>query len=322
MNRNDYFSGNGHAPEEAVPDADLRSLFMRTTPDLGGVDVDALLASVAGRDEHAGKLPARERPPRRIVESSAADLRLRDYVNPRPEWRAITKKRIAAGFLASVSIAALLLTLWHSRANSAFAAVQESLGEVRSVTFDLSSHGGNGPVEVVHVMLLGRDRGRLEYDDGFTVFDRAQRQVMNVTHDERKAVIFTNTAVEGENSIPNLFVVLLGASEESVEELGDREINGKVLRGFVVEFRGRELDVWVDPTTNLPVRIEQRHQLAEQPPPAIDPKIRQTRSVEAGTVIETTFAEFVYNPELDPAQFRIEPPEGHQVEMREAPPVE
>ncbi|MHC4400634.1 MAG: LolA family protein [Planctomycetota bacterium] len=321
MNRNDRFDATGGASDEAGPEINLQSLFMRTAPDLGSMDVDALLASFATADGEAGEVPTSVGRRPTVVELATAALGLRKCSATQPERKMIMRARIAAVLLFAVGISALSLTLGHSGADSAFAAMQESLKEVRSVTFEMSARRGDDSAEVISVKLLGEDLGRAEHvsDGAVTVFDRKQRKVMNVMPDERKAIIFNN--VEGENPIPNLFDMLLSASEKAVEELGDREIDGKTLKGFVAEFQGQRLDVWVDPATNLPVRMEQRHQPKEQPL-AIDRKKRRIKSTQAETVIETIFDKFVYNSDLDPAQFRIEPPEGYQVEFRELLSVE
>jgi hypothetical protein len=76
--------------------------------------------------------------------------------------------------------------------------------------------------------------------------------------------------------------------EISVEPLGEKEIDGRVVTGFRARNPDGEFTVWADPETALPIRIEQTW--------------RQMQFV---------FTEFHFDIEMDESLFSMEIPEGY-----------
>ena len=83
------------------------------------------------------------------------------------------------------------------------------------------------------------------------------------------------------------------------EPLGKKEIDGRPVVGFRININrsGVVLDVWGDPKTGLPVRIESTA--------AIMPNYKVTMS------------DFEFNVEMDESLFSVEPPAGYEVIVRE-----
>ena len=297
MNVDKRHHGDDEPLNEMFSENDLASLFRRTAPQLAEIDVDQLFTSSAAVEGRAAKHPGSRR--LGASEMGLAGLGVGGSSRTETTRRMIMRASVAALVLFLAGVPAILLMFGEFGASAAFAAVQQSLDEVRSMTFNVSTRRGDEPAEAVHVKLLGENLGRAEPagDGSFTVFDRQQRKMMTVMPAQRKALVLTN--VEGENPIPNMFEMLIHASRRSVEDLGEREIDGQTRQGFVVEIRGQKLQVWVDPATKLPVRIEQRRQASDE------------------AMFETIFDKFVYNARVDAAQFRLEPPAGYEVESRE-----
>jgi outer membrane lipoprotein-sorting protein len=75
------------------------------------------------------------------------------------------------------------------------------------------------------------------------------------------------------------------------EPLGKKRIGDVEAVGFRVEEDGRGFDVWADPATKQPVRVEMTIRFQ-------------------GQVIRGTLSDFALDPKLDDALFRLEPPEG------------
>lgn len=84
-----------------------------------------------------------------------------------------------------------------------------------------------------------------------------------------------------------------GAKRES---LGEKEIDGRRVMGFSLSVRGVTINVWGDPKTRLPVRIESTM--------ALMPHLKITQS------------DFEFNVPMDESLFSVEPPAGYQVTVK------
>ena len=123
-------------------------------------------------------------------------------------------------------------------------------------------------------------------------------------------------------------------NEEGGEFIGRAEVKGKKTNVFFVKMPLEITTVWVDPDTNLPVRVE----VIIWPNPDKDimvPKIAlstqnfgrkedgEVRSITTGSSRDNSdeiqnerivLSDFVWNAELDESLFSLEPPEGYTVE--------
>ncbi len=78
------------------------------------------------------------------------------------------------------------------------------------------------------------------------------------------------------------------------EPLGEKEIDGRRVIGFRVRTDGRDMDLWGDPETGLPVRIE------------------ITSGMDGN--LQATMSDFVFNADLDESLFSLDPPTGYTIE--------
>ena len=81
------------------------------------------------------------------------------------------------------------------------------------------------------------------------------------------------------------------------EPLGEKEIDGRRLVGYRLTGHGMVLDLWGDPQTRMPVRIE-----------ATAPSSPSTKPV--------IYSDFAFNVELDKSLFSLEPPPGYKLQKR------
>jgi hypothetical protein len=81
--------------------------------------------------------------------------------------------------------------------------------------------------------------------------------------------------------------------------LPGKKIDGRDVRGFAVKVFGLDWTVWADAKTHLPVRMETRGKNEEEKGVEVD--------------IEIVHDEFVFDKELDPALFSLEPPAGYKL---------
>ena len=84
------------------------------------------------------------------------------------------------------------------------------------------------------------------------------------------------------------------------ESLGEKEIDRRRVVGFRMSARGTVMDLWGDPQTRLPVRIETTTALMPN--------------------YKITVCDFAFNVALDESLFSVEPPAGYQVTMRRSQP--
>ena len=77
------------------------------------------------------------------------------------------------------------------------------------------------------------------------------------------------------------------------EPLGEKDIDGRRVVGFRISIDGSVFNVWGDPKTGSPVRIEMTT--------AIMPNVKVTMS------------DFEFNVPLDESLFSVEPPAGYEV---------
>lgn len=84
------------------------------------------------------------------------------------------------------------------------------------------------------------------------------------------------------------------------QSLGEKEIDGRRVVGFRMSGRGTVVDVWGDPQTRLPVRIESTS--------ALMPDYKMTTR------------DFAFNVPMDESLFSLEPPAGYHVTVRQSQP--
>ena len=77
------------------------------------------------------------------------------------------------------------------------------------------------------------------------------------------------------------------------EPLGEKEIDGRRVVGFHISIQGSALDLWGDPKTGLPVRIE------------------MTMGIDGN--MKATMSDFAFNVDMDESLFSVDPPAGYTV---------
>ena len=78
--------------------------------------------------------------------------------------------------------------------------------------------------------------------------------------------------------------------------LGEKEIDGQCVVGFHIEIRGVDMNLWGDPKTGQPVRVEMTW--------GMDGNMRAAMS------------DFVFNADMDESLFSVEPPAGYAVQYQ------
>ena len=187
----------------------------------------------------------------------------------------------------------------------AWADVLEEIKNVRSVTFKeiFLNRGGESVVTCeVTLMKPGYER-RVTSDPSHPIsfLDHTRQRTLDIYPDIKRAVVIQRVGWGPRTSqFLNYFRWFEDMQNKTGECIDQEQIDGKIVHKFFVPEeqelmqKRRKITLWVDPETNLPVRV------------------KIWRPLECGgTVI---MKDFVWNPELNESIFIFDPPEGFTVE--------
>jgi outer membrane lipoprotein-sorting protein len=221
-------------------------------------------------------------------------------------WRIIMKSpitKIATAAVILVSVVAGIYFLGVPTESVAWADVVRPILTARTVVFNVE--GENIPTTKVMNMGTQRVRGEVLSEDGKTVqviiFDYDTFRMLQLIPSKKEAVVIDlkDLPEEPENileELRNFVTEIQNDPEISVEQLGEKEIDGRVVTGFRARNPDGEFTVWADPQTALPIRIEQTW--------------RQMQFV---------YTDFQFDIEMDESLFSMEIPEGYSELRGELP---
>ena len=210
----------------------------------------------------------------------------------------IMRSRITKLAAAAVIIIAILTTIHFLGSpieGIAWADVVRPILTARTVVFNVE--GENIPTTRVMNMGTQRVRGEVLSPDGKTVqvivIDYDTFRMLTLIPNQKKAVVIDLKDIpeKPENvleELRNMVTEIQNDPNVSVEPLGEKEIDGRIAKGFRATGPDGEMTVWADPQTALPIRMEQ--------------KWRQMQFV---------CTDFQFDIEMDESLFSMEIPEGY-----------
>ncbi len=289
---------NGRA--EADEDSELRLLFQQSTPMFARVNVKALIQGAATDARHLAARP-------RLVESHV-NTEVGDVVGER-DSRSLSKGKLkmfqrigVLGACAASVCIALVLGLWEN--NAVLAQVQDAIRKVRTASYTVTHSTGDKQQIRWEVKLLSDNLCRLEQPNGiYMVFDVKGKRIMEVNPAESKVRITENLPVPDDYNIIATLVHAEVATVEHVAKLPNRTIDGKEATGFVIEENGVRFNVWIDPTTKLPLQMERSG----------------TPTLENSPPSTEKWSDFRFDEPLDESLFSFVVPEGFAVDTRQSP---
>lgn len=246
------------------PDDDLMALFRRTAPEATPTDVEALFAR--------------------------AEMDRRPWQRPLSRRLSMTI-RMSVGALAAAGLAAALSVLVPRETSAAFGLVEveRQVATARTVTYTTTLSLNNNPPQSMKTLRSGSHLIRTEYDGGYTVIDLKAKRSMIIRNFERSVEFQSLTnSKSGPFDFHQKFKEI---AQDPTEVLPGREVDGKPAIGFVANWHGYEVTVWVDPDSRRPVRVE------------------ETRKFDKN-VSEVVTKDIVFDRPLDESLFRMIPPEG------------
>ena len=236
-------------------------------------------------------------------------------------WRMIMKSRTTRLAAAAVIILVILIGIYYfggpiDGASVAFADVVRPLlaAETGSfkMTIDVVDSGldwinyGDEPVQTIEVVFSEPGRTRWNIPTGEVLVANMQEGKLMILIPAKKQAAVMQVGPPGVIPVHNRFNKLLAlrplieyaleTEDDSVEFLGEREIEGVTVIGYSMsgpEHHG-DITIWADAETRLPIRIEQ--------------------SMGTQTAV---ISEIAYNVELGESLFSVEPPEGYSAPASE-----
>ena len=226
-------------------------------------------------------------------------------------WRWIMRSpvsRISAAVVLALAIGGIAVSLHGGGTTPAFGDFLEPLLSEKTVMFKATFENDEGRKTTAKVMAMASaQRLRTEQDlpnkskmvvisggsKTLLLFPAQKSAVVtsltNVLNEKRPRVIFFE--------LRSLLAAVRDLPDWIQESLGEKTIDGQRLVGYRLTGHGMIWDLWGDPKSRMPVRIEVR--IPEHPnmKPAI-------------------FSDFVLNADLDESLFNLEPPAGYKVQKR------
>ena len=223
------------------------------------------------------------------------------FMNSGPAMQPLAKLMTVAASLLILGGVLAWMIIAGGGATIALADVATVLDKIHSVTCTMTvTHEGAEPV-TLKAMYLDPSRHRMESSRGMIMIYDKSKMITLVPERKSAFVLDLENAPKGGvvqhwlEEVREEVRNAIGGSQDSIEELGQDQIDGRDAVGFRLRVRNRELRVWADPATALPIRVESTSGIMK-------PKYHRVMN------------KFRYNVALDESLFSLEPPEGYLVQ--------
>ena len=250
----------------------------------------------------------------------------------------ITKLAAAAVIIISIITAVSYLGGKINVTSPVFANVMEQIHKAWSVTYQETYYPGESREFTNTEMIIESGIKRSELPHGnIIIFDLNAGKNLHLIQDINKAILTHRVGRSRGKRLFNYLNWVSSLHEDNGVFTGQQELDGKMTDVFVVEMPYEETTVWVDPETNLPVRVE----MVSWPNPNKDIIVPQmslsirdfggegneARSIIIGSgrgspegihkEMTRILSDFSWNIELDESLFSLEPPGGYTLEERQ-----
>jgi outer membrane lipoprotein-sorting protein len=234
-------------------------------------------------------------------------------------WRIIMRSKISRLTIAAAIVIAAWICLSQfgklpDVASVAFGDVIAHLRNAKTVSFKMAIEQEGLESQTLHYWTLEPSHQRIEMEDGQVVIvDTFQGMSITLDPLEKKAHVMATAVApkytldmysEFKKELDNLL-------DGSQKNLGESEINGQKVMGFLVKRDRCEIIIWADPVNSMPVAIE----YVEVPNQEDDQNQKQQ-------VTTFTLSDIVIGEDLDKSLFSLSPPEGYSVIVTTEPAVE
>ena len=211
--------------------------------------------------------------------------------------------------------------------NSVYGAVAERLRDLHSVVYRVQWVDEAGLVNAVagdgdKVIYVAPSHHRIESTNGpITIVDTDAEKAIRLLPATKTALVMSGRSAIHMAMRSRRPVALIETLQKHfrvdrepparVEELGSKEIGGIAARGLRSTIDGEIVEVWIDPTTNLPVEVRIRHVI-----PA-----HVSGSANGPTHMWRIMSALEYDVRVDPLLMSVEVPEDYAVITMPEPPL-
>jgi len=192
---------------------------------------------------------------------------------------------------------------WQPSTNLAFAdVVRKKMKSLHSLSFQYTEQNGEHPVTtgtLLAMLTMGKGRGTRSSNGTDEIWISESRRLLILNPKRKEATLSIDKSPEkvrqrlrarGET----YWDFFTGFGDGPATSLGNRTIDGRMATGFRMQMDATMLDCWVDPSTQLPILVEEWEKFHNR---------------------KTTRTHFEYNTHLDmdKSLFSTKPPEGYTV---------
>lgn len=179
-------------------------------------------------------------------------------------WRITMHSKVGKLAAAAVIVLAAVIgiTQFNLGGTVTFAQVIEPILNARTVVLDFVIGEGSDAPEMHDIVIGSKVRRTISNMDMTMVLDLEEGRMLSLENTEKIAsyVDIQGTVQEGTRNIlsfvRNIVAEVKDNPNAQIEDLGEKEINGKKAVGFHVVDTNIDLTIWADAKTALPVRIE------------------------------------------------------------------
>jgi hypothetical protein len=241
-------------------------------------------------------------------------------------WRHIMKSKITKLVAAAAVVIAVLMVVFSQSgeidlATPAFGDVLQQIYKARSVVFNRTFQNGQKEPFTDKYMILENGVQRVEMPFGnIMIFDKSSGRDVHLVSAIKEAIITQRVNQPAKRGLLNYLDWLQNAHRDSGRYIGQEDVDGRPSNVFVIEKTNETTTFWVDPDSDLPVRVKKiRH---PEPTNRIlglsekdfggSPNFGMSMGdiVEDMTIIDD---DFEWDVALDPSLFSLAPPEDYTV---------
>ena len=249
-------------------------------------------------------------PPDALVAQVVADLKREetaDLVQPLSLFARIDSMKPMTKFVvvATLFVAFCGLLAWLSPSGRAlaFEEIAKAFASIQSTTCDMTAETGEVKTES-KVMFLAPSLERIETkmmgEVSINICDLRAQKWLTLIPKQKMAVVYNMENAPKDRPVNGSFELLRerfrkaqADPDQGTRSLGVKEIDGVRALGFRLDDKFGSTDVWADPETALPIRVETTH-------------VGESK-------VKVVMTNFQYDAELDPSIFSFEPPQGYTV---------
>ncbi|MCX5635387.1 MAG: hypothetical protein NTW55_06090 [Planctomycetota bacterium] len=279
---------------------------------------------------------------RRVFVSMSEKKEISNQIKIVRIWGSIMKTKMLRFAAAAVIIIGILFGLHQFGVRIdgtavVWADVMEQIYNARTVTYRETIKTEDNPPTTVEEMVMEPGHIRTTFNNSISITDLALNRDLQLYPNEKKATITQRIGMKQRKQPFNYLNWVTKLKDRTGQFTRQQVLDGQAVDVFLFQQEYEKTTVWVDPKTNLPVRVE-REIIPNPDKEIISPEMAlrsdDFEEVKEGEMIITkgisfyggggmvkkmimVISDFVWDANLDPSLFSIEPPPDYAVEQEQ-----